>query len=137
MIVYFSSVSGYTHKFVEKLDMPAQRIPILQSAPQGDMIEQPYVLITPTYGASGKGFVPKQVVKFLNIKENRINLRGVIASGNTNFGTDFCMAGKIIAAKCNVPLLYKFELSGFEDDTLKVQEGLKLFWEAQSLTTTN
>jgi protein involved in ribonucleotide reduction len=134
MIVYFSSVSNYTHKFVEKLDMPAIRIPLKDEVL---CIDEPFVLITPTYGAGGKGFVPKQVIKFLNIESNRNKIRGVIASGNTNFGEDFCKAGRIISAKCNVPLLYRFELMGLQEDVAKVKEGLNLFWEQPPLHTMN
>lgn len=126
MIVYFSSVSNYTHRFVEKLDLPSQRIPLNNELLT---LNDSFILITPTYGAGGKGYVPKQVIKFLNIEENRKNIRGVIASGNTNFGEDFCKAGQIISAKCNVPLLYRFELMGLIEDVQKVKEGLNLFWE--------
>lgn len=132
MIVYFSSVSNYTHRFVEKLDLPAIRIP-LNNEPL--ILDQEFILLTPTYGAGGKGYVPKQVIKFLNNEDNRKNLRGVIASGNTNFGEDFCKAGQIISAKCNVPLLYRFELMGLKEDVETVKEGLKLFWEQPLLTT--
>ena len=134
MIVYFSSVSNYTHKFVEKLDMPATRIPLKDEVL---LVDEPFILITPTYGAGGKGYVPKQVIKFLNIEANRNKIRGIIASGNTNFGEDFCKAGQIISAKCNVPLLYRFELMGLNEDVAKVKEGLKLFWEQPPLLTTS
>ncbi|MFG3362586.1 class Ib ribonucleoside-diphosphate reductase assembly flavoprotein NrdI [Streptomyces griseofuscus] len=36
----------------------------------------------------------------------------MISSGNTNFGADHCLAGRVIAAKCRVPELYRFELPG-------------------------
>jgi protein involved in ribonucleotide reduction len=134
LIVYFSSASNYTHRFVEKLGLPAERIP-LHGEPLR-MIEE-FVLLTPTYGAGGKGFVPKQVIKFLNDDINRLFLRGVIASGNTNFGEDFCKAGIIISQKCQVPLLYRFELMGLQEDVAKVKEGLNLFWEQPPLLTTN
>jgi len=134
MIVYFSSASNYTHRFVEKLGLPAERIPL-----HGEPLKmgEQFVLLTPTYGAGGKGYVPKQVIKFLNDDINRLFLRGVIASGNTNFGEDFCKAGQIISAKCNVPLLYRFELLGLNEDVQKVKEGLKLFWEQPLPATTN
>ena len=45
-LVYFSSVSENTHRFVEKLGMPATRIPL-----HGRIeVDQPYVLVLPTYG---------------------------------------------------------------------------------------
>ncbi|WP_317472711.1 class Ib ribonucleoside-diphosphate reductase assembly flavoprotein NrdI, partial [Cronobacter sakazakii] len=66
-LVYFSSVSENTHRFVQKLGVPATRIPL-----RGDIeVDDPYVLIVPTYGGGhpvpGKagGYVPKQVIKFL------------------------------------------------------------------------
>ncbi|MCB0947812.1 MAG: class Ib ribonucleoside-diphosphate reductase assembly flavoprotein NrdI, partial [Mycobacterium sp.] len=63
-VVYFSSVSENTHRFVQKLGLPAIRIPL-----HGRIeVAEPYVLILPTYGggrANGPdpdagGYVPKQ-----------------------------------------------------------------------------
>ncbi|MGQ4538151.1 class Ib ribonucleoside-diphosphate reductase assembly flavoprotein NrdI [Dermabacteraceae bacterium P7074] len=127
-IVYFSSVSGNTHRFVEKLGLPAQRIPLY---PKQEMLrmEEEYVLIVPTYGGgSERGAVPKQVIKFLNDERNRSLIRGVISAGNTNFGEAYCKAGDIISAKCRVPHLYKFELLGTPGDVQKVHDGLEEFW---------
>lgn len=71
--------------------------------------------------------VPKQVIRFLNNENNRNLLRGVIASGNLNFGVDFAKAGDVISAKCRVPYLYRFELMGTEVDVQRVREGLAEF----------
>ena len=126
-LVYFSSRSGNTHRFVEKLGLPALRLPLESDAPI-PRADQPYVLITPTYGGGEvKGAVPKPVIRFLNDPENRALLRGVIAAGNTNFGTAFGRAGEIIAAKCGVPLLYRFELLGTAEDVDNVIQGLGRF----------
>ena len=132
LITYFSSTTNNTHRFVEKLDLPAKRIPIyLTEEPL--VVDEPHVLIVPTYGGGvsmvGENSrpVPKQVIKFLNVKQNRDNLRGVIAAGNLNFGADFCLAGDVISAKCQVPYLYRFELMGTEDDVARVKEGLAEF----------
>ena len=128
-LVYFSSVSGNTARFVEKLGRPASRIPLYASDPPLEQRE-PYVLIVPTYGSgNGKGAVPKQVIRFLNDEENRKHLRGVIAAGNTNFGAGYGLAGDIIARKCGVPHLYRFELFGTADDVRVVQEGLDALWQ--------
>ena len=127
-IAYFSSVSGNTHRFVEKLGFPADRIPLKAKDPHLEMTE-PFVLITPSYGGGAiKGAVPKQVIKFLNDPNNRALIRGVITSGNTNFGEAFCIAGPIIAAKCQVPELYRFELLGTQRDVDRVKEGLTEFF---------
>ncbi|WP_431985402.1 class Ib ribonucleoside-diphosphate reductase assembly flavoprotein NrdI [Streptomyces qinglanensis] len=138
-LVYFSSVSENTKRFVERLGLPAQRIPLrprLEGMPQ---VTEPYVLIVPTYGGghdNGRGAVPKQVIRFLNDPENRSLLRGVIASGNTNFGEAYCQAGRVISAKCGVPELYRFELLGTERDVRAVREGLERFWTRHSSTRT-
>ncbi len=132
LITYFSSTTENTHRFVRKLEFPAQRIP-LRRRDEFLRVNQPHVLIVPTYGG-GAGMtgdfsrpVPKQVIQFLNDPHNRGLLRGVIASGNINFGSDFATAGPIIAAKCGVPFLYRFELMGTEEDVRRVREGLISF----------
>jgi len=130
-LVYFSSISGNTHRFVEKLEKPAERIPLHTKEPTLQARE-PYVLVVPTYGGGdGKGAVPKQVIKFLNDERNRSLIRGVIGAGNTNFGTAYCLAGDIIAAKCTVPHLYRFEVFGTPDDVRIVHDGLESFWKQQ------
>ncbi|MDO5700631.1 MAG: class Ib ribonucleoside-diphosphate reductase assembly flavoprotein NrdI [Bowdeniella nasicola] len=133
-IVYFSSVSGYTHRFVERLGLPASRIPLRAKDPHL-RVDEEYVLIVPTYGGGNlRGAVPKQVIRFLNDEHNRSLIRGVIASGNTNFGSAYAIAGDIIARKCKVPFMYKYELLGTADDVERVREGLEEFWQKRSLT---
>lgn len=120
-LVYFSSVTNNTTRFVEKVGVQATRIPIKGDTP---IMDAPYILITPTYGSSETNpsrSIPPQVRTFLNIKQNRENLCGVISSGNINFGEDYCKAGKVISAKARVPHLYMFELMGTEDDVKNVQ----------------
>ena len=130
-LVYFSSVSGNTHRFVEKLGHPALRIPIF-AHDEPLKVSEPFVLILPTYGGGpDTRAVPKQVVRFLNDERNRQYLRGVIAAGNTNFGEAYGLAGDIVARKCAVPHLYRFELFGTPDDVTAVQEGLEQFWRLQ------
>ncbi|MBV7363103.1 class Ib ribonucleoside-diphosphate reductase assembly flavoprotein NrdI [Actinomycetaceae bacterium TAE3-ERU4] len=133
-IVYFSSATGNTHRFVQRLGMPSKRIP-LRRTEEPLRVDEPYVLVVPTYGG-GKinGAVPKQVIKFLNDEHNRRLCRGVITGGNTNFGEGYCLAGKIISAKVGVPNMYNFELLGTPEDVRKVQEGLTEFWQKTSQT---
>lgn len=131
-LVYFSSSSENTHRFVEKLGLPAIRIPITGS--HGKLLmEQPYILIVPSYGGgSAVGAVPTQVIRFLNVLQNRSYLRGVIAAGNTNFGTAYGIAGDIIAKKCQVPFLYRFELLGTTQDVENIKQGVTAFWQRQN-----
>lgn len=128
-IVYFSNVTNNTHRFVEKLDLDGgrkYRIPI-----KGEFdftLLNPYILVTPTYGdPNKKGMVPHQVRKFLKEAENLHTLSGVIAGGNMNFGHEYGMAGDIISRRFHIPLLYKFELAGTDQDVEKVNLGLKQF----------
>ncbi len=126
-IVYFSSVSENTHRFVERLGLPATRIPL--HSEDVFEVDEEYVLIVPTYGGgNNRSAVPRQVIKFLNNVHNRSLIRGVIAAGNTNFGKAYCIAGDIISAKCAVPYLYRFELLGTAEDVTRVREGLGQFW---------
>ncbi|MFJ4175231.1 class Ib ribonucleoside-diphosphate reductase assembly flavoprotein NrdI [Microbacterium sp. NPDC089696] len=137
LLVYFSSVSGNTARFVAKLaahlpELRTQQLPTMPADPFV-VVEEPYVLLTPTYGGgqgrgSEKGAVPKQVVKFLNHEANRRGIRGVIAAGNTNFGSAYCLAGEIISRKCNVPFLDRFELFGTSDDVARVARGIGASW---------
>ena len=134
-LVYFSSVSGNTKRFIEKLGRPADRIP-LHARDEALHADAPFVLVVPTYGGGdGKGAVPKQVIKFLNDERNRALIRGVISAGNTNFGSAYCLAGDIIAAKTGVPHLYRFEVFGTPDDVRAVDEGLDAFWRTQQQLT--
>ncbi|MFB9786164.1 class Ib ribonucleoside-diphosphate reductase assembly flavoprotein NrdI [Microbacterium testaceum] len=133
LLVYFSSVSGNTARFIEKLGKRAVRIPLRPTDPPLQ-VDEPFVLVTPTYGGGAgrgveKGAVPKQVIRFLNEERNRRNIRGVIAAGNTNFGDAFCLAGDIIARKCGVPHLYRLEVFGTPDDVERVNEGLERWWK--------
>lgn len=124
-LIYFSSASGNTQRFVERLGLIAARIPREEDAcfPLADL---PFVLICPTYAdGQGRGAVPKQVIRFLNAPERRANLVGVIGSGNRNFGSTYALAGRVISEKCKVPLLYSFELAGTETDIARVRAGLE------------
>ena len=94
LVVYFSSATRNTERFVEKLNLPNKRIPLHKTEPPL-VVDEPYVLICPTYGggasisgATNTKPVPPQVIRFLNNPHNRSLIRAVIASGNSNFGVD-------------------------------------------------
>lgn len=93
------------------------------------VVDEDFVLVTPTYGAAHKGFVPKQVVKFLNNPANRARIKGVIGAGNRTFGSEYAIAADMVSAKLEIPVLYRFELAGTEEDVRIVKEGLTQFWD--------
>lgn len=135
-LVYFSSRSGNTARFVARLGLSSMRLPLSADAAT-PMAADPFVLICPTYAdGAGRDAVAKPIIRFLNVEANRRLLRGVIASGNRNFGETFAMAGRIIAEKCSVPVLYRFELAGTDTDIARVRNGLQTFWGTQCLTST-
>lgn len=132
-VVYFSSASENTARFIKSCRLPeaginVYRIP-LRPKDGPLVVDEPFVIVVPTYGGGDiSKALPPQVRRFLNDRGNRQLLRGVIASGNTNFGDAFCAAGDVIAAKCHVPFLYSFELTGTPEDMRKVREGLRDFF---------
>lgn len=149
MIVYFSSASGYTKRFVEKVALPTTQIPLRPRVEGMVEIDRPMVLILPTYGAGpATKAVPKQVIQFLNIEQNRDNVAGVIGTGNTNFHDAYCLAADIVSYKLQVPLLYRLEIVGTPEDVVNVREGVPKFlydqghiseeeyekWKTQSMT---
>lgn len=130
LLVYYSSPSENTHRFVKTLGIRTRRIPISMKE-EMKPVDEPYVLISPTYADDdGSKAVPKQVIRFLNNPVNRKYMQGVISSGNRNFGEKFAYSGDVISRKCGVPVLYKFELSGTPTDKINVQRGVERLWES-------
>jgi len=130
-IVYFSNYSGNTKRFVEKIDYGniSINIPIDRGSGSSLTVNSPYVLFVPTYGGGeGRAAIPRQVRSFLNVKENRALLRGVVGFGNTNFGEHFCKAADLISAKTGVPVIAKVEIFGTQQDVDKVKERLTLLY---------
>ncbi|MEY5146668.1 MAG: class Ib ribonucleoside-diphosphate reductase assembly flavoprotein NrdI [Actinomycetota bacterium] len=131
-VVYFSSVSENTKRFVDKLGVKTVRIPLKTEDAAEFVHSQDSVLVVPTYGGGNEGgTVPKQVIKFLNNPENRKHIKAVIAGGNTNFGDHFCRAGDVVAEKLGVPVLYRFEITGTPEDVNEVKERLARLWQTQ------
>ena len=65
-LVFFSSVSENTRRFVERLDRSAARIPLRPRVEGLIRVARPFVLVVPTYGGGERaGAVPKQVISFL------------------------------------------------------------------------
>ncbi|MEY4434866.1 MAG: hypothetical protein RIR16_906 [Actinomycetota bacterium] len=129
-VVYFSSVSENTKRFVEKLGLTSVRIPLKTEEAASFTYDRDSILVVPTYGSGEeKTTVPKQVIKFLNNPENRKHIKGVIATGNTNFGESYGLAGDIVSAKLGVPLVQRVELLGTPEDVQQVKERLAQLWQ--------
>lgn len=115
MIIAYYSLTGNVHRFVHRLGRPSSLYAI-KGGGRGLLVE-PYVLITPT---TGFGQVPTTVSEF--VRNNAELLRGVVASGNRNFGKVFAVAGRLLAEEYDVPLVHTFELSGTDEDVRIVND---------------
>ena len=94
----------------------------------GEQVNHPYILMTPSYGSPRTGgYTPKPVIEFL--KRNHEHMVGVLASGNTNFGADYCKAGHNISKRFGVPLLWRIDLRGSVEDIHIIDDGIREHWE--------
>jgi protein involved in ribonucleotide reduction len=128
-IVYFSNYSENTKRFVEKLTDAGIRIPTKPSDARNFVVANEYVLVLPTYGGGNESpAIPKSVRVFLNDPSNRDLLRGVIGTGNTNFGEHYCKAADMVCNKTGVPLIARVEIMGTIEDVILIKERLKLLY---------
>lgn len=105
MIIY-ASRTGNNKFIVSKLNLPSQEIS------EVEFVNQPFIIFTYT---DGLGQVPRIIEDFLSL--NYMYCKGVIASGNSNFGiNNFCGSADKISQKYNVPIIRKIELRGFQQD---------------------
>ena len=101
MIIY-ASRTGNVRYIVQKLGLPAMDLADV------DKIDEPYLLFTYT---DGLGSVPPIVDQFMIANYN--HCKGIIVSGNRNFGHAFFgRAGDSLAARYGIPLIEKLELRG-------------------------
>jgi len=101
--VVYLSLTGKTRQFVKKLNWDFIEI---------SQMEEPYIVITPTYGEQVANFF----YEFIDFGENRSLLKGVAGSGNRNFNTSFCSNARALAVKYEIPLLHCFENQGTDKD---------------------
>jgi protein involved in ribonucleotide reduction len=128
-IVYFSNYSENTKRFVEKLTDAGIRIPTKPSDARNFVVANEYVLVLPTYGGGNESpAIPKSVRVFLNDPSNRDLLRGVIGTGNTNFGEHYCKAADMVCNKTGVPLIARVEIMGTIEDVILIKERLEILY---------
>jgi protein involved in ribonucleotide reduction len=91
LIVYFSSSSENTHRFVQRLGLPAVRIPLNEREHPGRRTLHSHrsQLWRRRYGWRGAASGDP----LLNDVHNRQLIRGVIAAGNRNFGDAWACRG--------------------------------------------
>lgn len=105
-MIAYASRTGNVRYIVNKLKLP--NIEIIE----GLILKEPFLLFTYT---DGLGSVPAIVQDFL--QHNAQLCKGVIASGNSNFGHQyFCKAADNISKQFHIPIVRKIELRGFQKD---------------------
>lgn len=113
MVLFYDSMTGNTKRFVQKI---AQKLNIeAHSIREGKSPQGDFLLITHTFG---RGEVPQTTQKFLEYHSSL--MRGVACSGSVHWGEMYGKAGDIISDKYEVPLVTKFNKSGFDADVDKV-----------------
>ncbi|MEK4678235.1 class Ib ribonucleoside-diphosphate reductase assembly flavoprotein NrdI [Bacillus sp. FSL K6-2944] len=115
VLVCYDSQTGNVERFISKLGMKAIKIK------ENMRIEDDFIFVTYTTGF-GEG--PERTLRFL--KSNYQKLLAVAASGNRNWGQNFAKSADIIARMYQVPVLYKFELSGTEKDVIQCKRNIGL-----------
>ena len=113
IIVY--SLTGNCKRFVEMCEIPEEDVIYLQDIDYD--VDFDYILITPTFGF---GEVPAAVSK--SLVEIHMYLKGVVGSGNKNWGERFANASEIISEEYDVPLLMKIELHGSKKDIIEFKK---------------
>ena len=119
LIVYWSSNSGGTRRVAEALNTDTVEL-------AGYDGTSPYVLACPTYDQPRGGFTPKPVQQFL--EEHAHLMVGVIGLGNLNFQEYYCQAAVDISKQFNVPVLWRIEIMGSEDDYRTIDDGMTQHW---------
>jgi protein involved in ribonucleotide reduction len=108
LLIAYDSKTGNVKRFVKKLNMHTVKIA------DNLLIEEPFILVTYT---TGFGEVPETTARFL--ERNYKFLKGVAASGNKNWGSNYAKSADLISMQYNVPIISKFELSGTNQDVAR------------------
>lgn len=118
MIVY-ATRTGNVQSVVAKLGLPA--IPIEQAL----SITKPFLLFTYT---DGLGSVPLVVENYM--RQHHMLCKGIIVSGNRNFGHSmFGRAGDLLANYYQIPLVAKLDLRGTAADYEQIKQFYDSIWK--------
>ncbi|MFC7686065.1 class Ib ribonucleoside-diphosphate reductase assembly flavoprotein NrdI [Ureibacillus sp. GCM10028918] len=111
-MIAYASRTGNVRYVVSKIQGEAIEIE------EGLQLDKPFLLITYT---DGLGDIPVRVAHFL--EQNGTLCKGVVVSGNSNFGHHvFGGAGEKIASRYQVPLVRKLDLRGYRGDYEVIQQ---------------
>lgn len=117
MKVVYHTLTGQTRRFVEKLNWATPALELSETN-FAQTMREPFVLIVPTYEPA----LTELVDDFLTYADNFKFCRGLVGTGNRNFGADFIYTAKNLSRDFDLPLLYAFEFSGTPTDVKNFRE---------------
>ncbi len=115
MLVIFDSLTGQTKRFAGNLGFDSLHVKLYEGIPDDDIF-----LITRSINF---GLIPDTTKEFLDKYKDRVV--GCAVSGNKNWGTNYGKAGDRIAETYGIPLVLKFEGSGFKSDIEAVRNWIR------------
>jgi protein involved in ribonucleotide reduction len=118
MLIVYASKTGNIERFVKKTGITS----VLKIIDGSEIISEDFILLTYT---TGIGEVPTEVSTFM--KNNFSKCKGLIGSGNKNWGSSFCNAVTLLHSQYNIPILMRFEMSGNKHDIEKFLSFYKKF----------
>lgn len=119
MKIVFSSRTGNVKKLISKLGLSESSIEIEENT----HMSEDFILFTYT---AQLGQVPEIVDQFLGKNDHHKFCKGVICSGNTNFGMNlFTRAADLINQNYGIPILKRLELAGLPRDVEEIKNILK------------
>lgn len=113
MLVVFDSKTGNVRRFCQRLS--GMNVDVAHIDEYNE--EKPFVLITYT---TKFGQTPETTDRFMIL--NHKNCKGVVSSGNRNWGDFYAKAADNISEAFGIPVLHKFELFGMKSDLEKVKK---------------
>ena len=116
MKIVYASRTGNVESIIDRLGVDAVRI-----EDGSESVTEDYIIFTYT---DGYGDVPGEVSDFL--ENNSANVKGVVVSGDTSYGDAYCGAGDVIAEEYNVPVLYKVENEGTDEDIENIKNAINM-----------
>lgn len=111
MIIYASRTGNIRHVINEKLNLPSKELR------EDEIVNQEFIIFTYT---DKLGELPEHVDSFM--KNNHALCKGVIASGNKNFGkNNFCRAADILNELYRIEIIEKLDLRGNKSNYEKIK----------------
>ncbi len=111
MVVTYDTLTGQSKRFATKISDRIEDVNRYIPNPDDEIL-----LVTRTFRF---GEIPDTTKRFLDRFSKQVI--AVCVSGNKNWGKAFGAAGDKIQAQYGIPLIHKFEASGFDTDVNMVQ----------------